>query len=206
VGAGSAFTTVTDLLRFFRAMDGGPLLTRSARDSLFGTSESAFGQRRIYLGGRAPSYTASIQLYPEELLIVALGNNYARLNEEITDGIAGLIFGRWTDERIGGILRRELQIADVRVPADELRRLVGRYRHAWGFEFHLELEGDRLVYVDAEHGTRSPLTPAGDRLFVSPFQWAELRTSDSEMTWRWLDFPGKDWTVERIETPPSSSR
>lgn len=208
IGAGSAYTTVLDVLAFHRSLRDGVLGERARSDSLFGTIDSPFGRPRVYFGGRGPGYTAAIQIYrDDDVLVAALGNNYSRLNEEITDGILGLLLEGPREARVDSILSRRLPFGTVDVPAGRLEELAGRYRHQWGFEFTLEREDGGLVYVDPEHGTRSPMIPVGDSAFVSPWQWARLefdRSSATEAeagaaaTWRWLDFPGDDWTVSRI--------
>lgn len=198
VGAGSAYTTVTDLVAFHRALRDDTLLPRPLRDSIFTTIESPVGGERLYFGGRGPGHTAAMQIFPDGM-VAALGNNYGRLNEEVTDGLAGLLHGDWEDERIGRILRRDLPFTPHAAPAARLDSLAGRYLHAWGFGFTLEREGDRLLYLDPEHRTRSPLIPIADSVFISPWQWAELRMSDDGgFLWTWLDFPAREWAVERV--------
>ena len=198
VGAGSAYTTVGDVFAFFRALQTHALVPAAARDSLFRPIESAFARERLYFGGRGPSYTAAIQIYPaDDVLVVALGNNYSRLNEEITDGLAALVLGPAADPRIGRILERRLPFSAVSLTPAELGTYVGDYQHAWGFRFRLELEQERLVYVDPEHGTRTPMIPVARDTFVSPWQWAEIRFGSGDISWRWLDFSGRDWAVER---------
>lgn len=197
VGAGSAYTTIDDILRFHQALRDGLLLPVAVVDSLFGTSDSAFGRQRMYFGGRGPGYTASIQIYPEEdIVVAALGNNYARLNEEVTDGLLGILFGKWEEDRVAAILARDLPFPGVVPGPGVLDPLVGEYRHQWGFGFRLERHDEGLVYVDLEHGTRSPMIPLSDSTFISPWQWAELRFGD-EPRFLWLDFPDRAWTLER---------
>lgn len=206
VGAGSAYTTVRDVLAFHRALRDHTLIPPGRNDSAFATIDSPIGPPRLYFGGRGPSYTASIQIFPsEDLLIVALGNNYARLNEEITDGIAGLVFGSWEDERVAAILQRKLPPGATKmprraakVPSSRLRELARRYRHQWGFTFTLVIEDGRLLYVDPEHGTRSAVLPTSRDRFFLPWQWAELSTAGGETTWTWLDFPDRAWSVEAV--------
>jgi hypothetical protein len=165
------------------------------------------GEQRVYFGGRGPSYTASIQIFPGlNAAVAALGNNYGRLNEEITDGLAGLLHGTWADERVGQILARSMPLAARQQPESVLRRFVGRYRHQWGFEFALELHGNELRYVADEHALRTPMIALTDSTLISPWQWAELRIGSDGMAWRWLDFPARDWSVERTgelaDAPP----
>lgn len=208
IGAGSAYTTVLDLLAFHRSLRDGVLGERARRDSLFPTIDSPFERPRHYFGGRGPGYTAAIQIFREDdVLVAALGNNYSRLNEEITDGILGLLLEGPREARVDSILSRRLPFGTVDVPAGRLDELAGRYRHQWGFEFTLEREDGGLVYVDPEHGTRSPMIPVGDSAFVAPWQWARLefdRSGETEAeagavaTWRWLDFPADEWSVTRL--------
>lgn len=203
IGAGSAFTTVDDVAAFYRALSDDRLLSPALRDSLFDTIDSALGEPRLYFGGRGPSHTAAIQIYPDrDLLVAALGNNYARLNEEVTDGLVGLVVGEWKDQRVDAILGRELPFRSVAVDGAALDALTGEYQHQWGFTFALEREGDQLVYVDPEHGTRSPMIALLDGVFVSPWQWAELRLGDTP-GFLWLDFPDRVWDLERLEREAS---
>lgn len=217
IGAGSAYTTAEDLVAFYRALRANRLLPAAVRDSLFRPIDSPIGLPRLYFGGRGPSYTASVQLFLEDgapaAMVAALGNNYGRLNEEITDGVAALLYGDWEDERIERILGRQLPFAGHPLSDEVLDRLAGRYRHQWGFEFTLEREGPwQLVYVDPEHGTRTPMVGRSDDTLVSPWQWAELEWASEDETgaedgssrkgvvsWRWLDFPADSWSVERID-------
>ena len=205
IGAGSAYTTVHDVFAFHRSLRDGILGDRARRDSLFTAIDSPFERQRIYFGGRGPGYTASIQIFREDdVLVAALGNNYSRLNEEITDGILGILFEGDHEARVDSILGRRLpfETATPDEGSEAPAELAGRYRHQWGFEFRVEAVNGRLVYVDAEHGTRSPLIPLGDGVYVSPWQWARIDFADaageSGMTWHWLDFPGDEWTVARL--------
>lgn len=107
VGGGSVYSTVGDLYRFARAVGDGTLIAPALADSLFGTIDSPTGHERVYHGGRAPGYTAALVRYPTEDVVVAiLSNNYSRLNEEISDGLAGIVFGGTYDNRLGDILAR----------------------------------------------------------------------------------------------------
>lgn len=203
VGGGSAYSTARDLHRFDRALAEGRLLEPGVADSLFRRIESPTGRPRVYHGGRAPGYTAAVQRFVEDdALVVVLSNNYSRLNEEISDGIAGILFGGiYDDNRLGEILSRR-RFEAVEVDPAGLAAHAGSWRHAWGFPFDLEVRDGSLVYVDPERGLRHRLIPIGERTFVSPWQWARIEfagDSDAEVagTMTWLDFPERDWPVER---------
>ena len=205
VGGGSAYSTVGDLYRFARAVEDGTLIESRLADSLFGTIESPTGRPRVYHGGRAPGYTAALVRYPGEGVIVAvLSNNYSRLNEEISDGLAGIVFGGTYDNRLGEILTRE-RFTPVEVAPEHLAAYAGPWRHAWGFPLELEVEGSDLVYRDPERGLRHRLIPVSDTRFISPWQWARFdfeRGADaavSTATMTWLDFPAEPWTLERVD-------
>lgn len=212
IGAGSAYTTVQDMLAFHRSLRDGILGERARRDSLFTPIDSPFGRQRIYFGGRGPGYTASIQIFREdEILVVALGNNYSRLNEEITDGILGILLEGDHEARVDSILGRRLTFGAVDSGTESRSEFSGHYRHQWGFEFRVAVADGGLVYVDSEHGTRSPLIPLGDGVFISPWQWARIEftaaprdagaqdaTAEPAITWHWLDFPDDEWTVTRL--------
>ncbi len=199
IGAGSAYATVEDVWAFYRALRDDRLMPSSKRDSVLTLSESAFGRPRMYLGGRGPGYTASVQaFFGDDVLVVVLGNNYSRLNEEISDGVTALVFGEWQDPRIEEILERRLPFDAVPRSPGELRAMEGDYQHAWGFTFTLEETGGRLVYIDPEHGTRTPLIPTREGVFVSPWQWAEISFEPEGIHWTWLDFPGRNWIVEKV--------
>lgn len=205
VGGGAAFTTARDLFRFDRALVEGRLLDPGVVDSLFQRIDSPTGRPRVYHGGRAPGYTAAVQRFIEDdALVVVLSNNYSRLNEEISDGIAGILFGgSYEDNRLGEILARQ-PFERVEVDPASLTVYEGAWRHAWGFTFDLEAQDGSLVYVDPERGLRHRLIPTGVRTFVSPWQWARIEfaadpDADAEVagTMTWLDFPERDWPIER---------
>lgn len=178
-------------MHFFHAPPGTPCSAPSNRLS---------GARGSTGEDGGPSYTAGVQFYPDDgLFVAALGNNYSRLNEELTDGVTALVLGDWEEERIGRILARRLPFEEIAVPPSRLREIAGSFRHPWGFGFRIEVSGDRAVYVDLEHGTRTPLVAIGDGTFVSPLQWAEIQFEEEGITWEWLDFPDQRWQVERME-------
>lgn len=208
VGGGSAYSTARDLFRFDRALVEGRLLAPGVADSLFGRIDSPTGRERVYHGGRAPGYTAGVQRFvDDEALVVVLSNNYSRLNEEISDGLAGILFGGEYDaNRLGEILARE-PFESVAVDPARLESWAGSWRHAWGFPFDLEVRDGSLVYVDRERELRHRLIQIGERTFVSPWQWARIEFAadpDAEVagTMTWLDFPERDWPIEREEEEP----
>ena len=138
------------------------------------------------------------------MIVAVLSNNYSRLNEEISDGLAGIVFGGTYDNRLGEILARE-SFTRVEVDPEALEAYAGSWRHAWGIPLELEIEGGDLVYRDPERGLRHRLIPVSDTRFVSPWQWARIdfeRGSDgsvSDATMTWLDFPEKQWALERVD-------
>lgn len=204
VGGGSAYSTVGDLHRFARAIRDGTLIEPAQADSLFGTIESPTGHARVYHGGRAPGYTAALVRYPgEDVVVAVLSNNYSRLNEEISDGLAGIVFGGTYDNRLGDILARE-PFRAVDLDPSRVAAYAGAWRHAWGFTLDLEADGGTLVYRDPERGLRHRLIPLSETRFVSPWQWARIdfeRGPDGSVasaTMTWLDFPERDWPLEPI--------
>jgi CubicO group peptidase (beta-lactamase class C family) len=207
-GGGSAYSTVGDLYRFARAIEDGRLIGAATADSLFGTIDSPTGHARVYHGGRAPGYTAALVRYPEpDVVIVVLSNNYSRLNEEISDGLAGILFGGNYDNRLGEILSRT-PFPAVALEAGQVAAITGAWRHAWGITFDLQEEDGTLVYRDPERGIRHPLIALSPTSFVSPWQWARLEfdSADGKVltgTMTWLDFPEKAWPLERREREPS---
>jgi len=204
VGGGSAYSTVGDLWRFARAVESGALVAPALADSLFGTIDSPTGHPRVYHGGRAPGYTAALVRYPgEDLVVAVLSNNYSRLNEEISDGLAGIVFGGTYENRLGEILERR-PFAAVDLASSDVAPYAGPWRHAWGFTLDLEVENGMLVYRDPERGMRHRLIPLSESSFISPWQWARLdfeRRPDGTVgaTMTWLDFPEKAWPLERRE-------
>jgi CubicO group peptidase (beta-lactamase class C family) len=208
IGGGSAYSTVGDLYRFARAIEEGGLIERAVADSLFGTIDSPTGHARVYHGGRAPGYTAALVRYPEpDAVIVVLSNNYSRLNEEISDGLAGILFGGSYDNRLGEILSRT-QFPALGLEPGQVAAITGAWRHAWGITFDLEEEDGALVYRDPERGIRHPLIALSPTSFVSPWQWARLdfERVDGQVlsgTMTWLDFPDEAWPLERREPEPS---
>ncbi len=205
VGGGSAYSTARDIFRFDRALVEGGLLEPGVADSLFGRIDSPTGRERVYHGGRAPGYTAAVQRFVDDgALVVVLSNNYSRLNEEISDGVAGILFGgSYGDNRLGEILARE-PFRAAEVDAGSLGGFAGTWRHAWGFTMEFQVRDGGLVYVDPERGLRHRLIPIGERTFASPWQWARIEFAadpDAEVaaTFTWLDFPERDWPLERVE-------
>lgn len=206
VGGGSAYSTARDLFRFDRALVEGRLLAPGISDSLFGRIDSPTGKARVYHGGRAPGYTAAVQRFVEDdALVVVLSNNYSRLNEEISDGVAGLLFGgSYEENRLGEILARE-PFEPVEVEPGSLSDHAGTWRHAWGFPVEIEVRDGDLVYVDPEREIRHRLIPIGERTFVSPWQWARIEFAadpgaEIRATMTWLDFPERDWPLQRVES------
>lgn len=209
VGGGSAYSTAGDLYRFARAIRDGTLIEPALADSLFGTIESPTDHPRIYFGGRAPGYTAALVRYPgDDVVVAVLSNNYSRLNEEISDGVAGIVFGGRYDNRLGDILSRE-PFPAVDLDPSAVAPYAGPWKHAWGFALDLEADGGSLIYHDPERGIRHRLIPLSENSFISAFQWARIdfeRGPDGSVagaTMTWLDFPERAWPLERreAETP-----
>jgi CubicO group peptidase (beta-lactamase class C family) len=208
IGGGSAYSTVGDLYRFAHSIRDGTLIDPALADSLFGTIDSPTGHRRVYHGGRAPGYTAALVRYPDEdVVVVVLSNNYARLNEEISDGLAGIVFGGTYDNRLADILSRQ-RFRGVDVEEARIASYAGAWRHAWGFEFELEDVDGALVYRDPERGLGHRLIPLSETTFISPWQWARIDFAPGpdgapeSATMTWLDFPEKAWPLETLNAEP----
>lgn len=198
IGGGSAYTTVDDLFRWSRAMRRGELLPHALQDSLWGTGESVTGRERRIHGGRAPGFTAFYQHFPEaDVTTVVLSNHYARLNEELSDGLAGLYFDEDYDNRLQTILHRPDRFTAVSISDSVAKTFAGQYVHPFGFEFDIEVRGGRLYYVQPDRDRRHPLIPTSDSTVVDRWQWARItRRGDGSLVWHWLDYLDQDWEIE----------
>lgn len=198
IGGGSVYTTVDDLFRWSRAMRRGDLLPQALQDSLWGTGESATGRQRRIHGGRAPGFTAFYQYFPAaDVTTVVLSNHYARLNEELSDGLAALYFDEDYYNRLQDILHRSDHFSRFPLPDAAAKTFAGEYCHPFGFEFDITVRGGRLYYVQPERERRHPLIPTSDSTLVDRWQWARItRRADGSLVWHWLDYPDQDWQVE----------
>jgi len=104
-GNGSLYSTVDDLYRFDRALNGDAVLKASTRQKYFVESpgnrygwyiRKRLGHRVMSLTGRSPGFAAELDRFPDDdVTIILLSNSYSTVSQDpIAGALAGIVFGQ----------------------------------------------------------------------------------------------------------------
>jgi D-alanyl-D-alanine carboxypeptidase len=156
--AGSLYSTVDDLLKWDRALDGDKVLTAASKDKMWTPNlndygygwviPTRFGERVMEHGGGINGFNTMIIRAPaKKLLVVALSNVETPATGEIATGLLALALGRSPT----GKNRK----AVVLTP-DALKRFEGVYAMNGSFKLTVAVDGGRL-YAQANGQGRTPL-------------------------------------------------
>jgi len=162
-GSASFYSTAMDLYRFSRALAHGTLTASPAQ---VGLPQYRLGRRMILFGGSLPGYSADVNRYlGDDLLIVVLMNDGAKIQQIVADGVAAAVFGLPTPPFPA--------FSPDAMDAGLARRAAGRYRIAGRPPFDLEFDGDHLV-LQGDGGQASRLIPESGDTWFSPLFWYHL--------------------------------
>ena len=168
-GGGSLYSTITDLLKFTRAVFREDFIPESLRREVMGLDDGGFLSQ-----GRSPGFVGKLFYEPgRDIVVISLANSYS-----VTSGwvaaIADLATGR-VDENPWP----NLEPASMTVSQDDPR--IGRYRSSFGdFELALERSPEGfLLTVDDVNNAHAALIPLADGSYLQP-QYFQQCAQDSE--------------------------
>jgi CubicO group peptidase (beta-lactamase class C family) len=129
-GAGALYSTVEDLHRWSRALDGGKLVSSGSYEKMYTPAkgnyaygwiiDEQFGRKRIGHGGGINGFSTYIGRFPEEkLCVVVLSNLEGSPPAAVAGGLAAIALGEKYD------LPRERKF--IAVDSKVLDSLVGEY-------------------------------------------------------------------------------
>jgi CubicO group peptidase (beta-lactamase class C family) len=130
-GDGCLYSTLDDLLRWSRIMDGGKFVSPAEAAEVFTPglggygygwiADTAFGRRRLRHTGALPGYTSQLIKFPEEKLTIIIFSNLdrARMGSIVRD-VSAIVFGRPYDPPVRGTV--------MKLSAPQLDALVGDYK------------------------------------------------------------------------------
>jgi CubicO group peptidase (beta-lactamase class C family) len=175
-GSSSLYSTAMDLHRFDRALARGTLTKGRAQLALV---QHRLGRRMILHGGSLPGYSADVNRYLEDdVLVVVLMNDGAQVQQILADGVAAVVFGLPTPPFPA--------FSPDAYDPDLARRTAGRYRLPDRFGFDLRIVGDHLT-LDGDDGKSSRLIPEARDTWFSPLFWYHITA-----------LPGADGRVDTL--------
>lgn len=175
-GNGSLYSTAEDLYRFCKSFSTDKLLTKSSRDKMFTNHISNIGygwflrpdkdEKRMYINGRSPGFTAFMTIYPDDdLNIIIMSNLYIPVPTEIGNGIASIIFGRPDTKR---------EFNSDKLSPDQISAAVGKYQFDSTF-----FRPNSILEVSAKNGrlvtSFGGLTYIKKDSFVLRSFWTDLK-------------------------------
>jgi D-alanyl-D-alanine carboxypeptidase len=182
VGAGSMYSTASDLARWVEAVTGGGLLSEESRELMLTPQWGGFGYgwlltdmdgRRVIFGDGwdGVGFSANVRHLPDEgLTVVALCNlNIATVVGEISEGIFALVLGEEPE-------RLEFDLGAL--PNDSLVSLAGSYR--FGDDFYspggvLHIVARDGYLFDVGRKPEAGLIPLAAGGFLYRPVWARVR-------------------------------
>jgi len=210
-GNGSLYTTVDDLAKWDRALDGDRVLDADSRRKMFtdyidGVGYGWFIRKgahpSVAINGRAPGFSASLERFVEDKSgVIVLSNLYSSITHTISGDIAAIVYG---EDR-----KPLVPSTPVEVGADEMARYVGRYRFGQDFSFspgapaEVRRDGRWLVLEVGGGGRTSYLIPLGGGRFLDRAYGGIVRfVTDgaglaTALVWNF----GQDFRAERTAAP-----
>ncbi len=169
-GAGSLYSTVDDLYRWYRAVRDRKYFWEGRKLEAYGWGVRNWFKRTVLTqDGAAPGVAAHISGYlvKEDTCIIVLSNIDAGAIGQMKMGLAAIVFGEKYEKPT---IRRP-----VMVPVDSLRVYVGRYQFSEDTTFDVLVRGGHLYYRWGSRGL--PLTSLGGGEFFArdAFAYERLR-------------------------------
>lgn len=207
-GNGSLYSTVDDLHKWDRALQGERILNAASKRKMFtdhrdGAGYGWFirrGQRRsVAITGRAPGFAASLERFvDDDLVVIMAGNLYSSVTHTMAPDLAAIAFG---EER-----RALLPPQPVPVRPEVLAGYVGRYQFGPDFTFNPNMVGEvreaagGLVIVSGGGGGTSALIPLAEDRFLDRLYGGVLtfvKDPDGRV-WSLIWNFGRDYKASRI--------
>ena len=146
--AGALYSTVEDLYKFDRALEGEKLLTRKSVDEMQMPFKKEYaygwdvltelGRRKIERGGVINGYTANLSRFTDDrVTIIALGNNTNSHVRSATLDLAAIVFGAPYK------IPRERQA--IKLDRKTLEKYAGQYQPESGSIITITLEDGKLM-------------------------------------------------------------
>jgi CubicO group peptidase (beta-lactamase class C family) len=210
-GNGSLYTTVDDLAKWDRALDGDRVLDADSRRKMFtdyidGVGYGWFIRKgahpSVAINGRAPGFSASLERFVEDKsCVIVLSNLYSSITHTISGDIAAIVYG---EDR-----KPLVPSTPVEVGADEMARYVGRYRFGQDFSFspgapvEVRRDGRWLVLEVGGGGRTSYLIPLGGGRFLDRAYGGIVRfvTDGAGLAMALVWNFGQDFLAERTAAP-----
>lgn len=206
-GNGSLYSTVDDLYRFDRALNGESVLKAGSRQKYFVEGEGnrygwyigqRLGHRIMSAKGRSPGFTAELdRFFDDDVTIVLLSNSYSRvIQDPIAEALAAIVFGQ---ERQTPAMKPEP------IPQSTLASYSGRYKYGPDYfvpdaNFTLTAEAGYLLLQLGD--TRTPLVPLSPTDFLERrfFGHVVMSKEDSgKMTGLTVQYGTKQFIARRLE-------
>lgn len=179
VGAGSLFSTASDLTRWIRALAAGRILTPESTRLMFDEPnyglivDERFGRKLVTMSGWSDvGFTASMTFSPDDDLVVVVLNNIdiSSVAGEIGDGVAGVLLG----EDASG-----LSLFDRPVEPELALAATGLYR--FGADFFVPNSSMTVVEKGGQLYVREPaenrdvgLLRVGELVFIHRSSWGRV--------------------------------
>ncbi len=179
IGAGSIYSTVSDLRRWVQTLVSDRLLTAESRAKMFKRQASYYGygvavyrehdRRVIAHDGRIAGFSADLSWYPDEgLSVIVLSNIQSGIGDSFRRDLAAIVYGA------------EYELPEPRIAAEtpptpaELTDYVGRYQFGPNFIVVARRSRGRL-FVAANSSEFSELTPLKGGAFINRVTYSRVR-------------------------------
>jgi CubicO group peptidase (beta-lactamase class C family) len=208
-GNGSIYTTVDDLYKWDRSLNGSKLLNRVSRNKIFTDHINGVGYgwfirkgkpRCVAINGRAPGFAASLERFIEDdICIVIVANIYSSIVHTMAEDLAAIVFGQERPPKV--------PVHPVKIDPLILKSYEGRYQFGDDFTFRPRLinevktEGNGIIFKPIEGGGVSFLIPLGkdrflDRLYGGIVRFVkDAQGNTTHLIWRFR----QDYKANRIK-------
>ncbi len=221
-GNGSLVSTARDLLKFDQALLKGGLLQPESLEAAYGFERDLgygwftgerFGERRVYISGRSPGYTANFERFIDrDRCFVVLSNLYLGAPAALLEGLAAILLDK--DHSAPGF-DLDYKLTAARVAGPSLDRFTGRYAfgESWfagavSAAVHNRRDHLAVVYLDGQHeGYEFPLVPLGEATFFDRKHGGIVRFEPRDpketepSSWTLVYSYGNEWRAEPVPTP-----
>ena len=210
-GNGSIYSTAADLMKFYRGMIGGKLLSSETTNHILGTGKrvgipwgrrnpETYGRQSIYFNGRSPGFGSFLEGFvDDDTSFVILSNLYVYAPTAMAEGIGSILWDK-PYENMEPI--RLYPASDATLKPYEATYQFGPDFHVRNGRARIASAGDHLkMHWDA--GDRvTILLPVGPGRFFDPTFWATIDFVDvaggKEIRYRSLGFP-KIYEAKRVD-------
>jgi CubicO group peptidase (beta-lactamase class C family) len=203
-GDASMYTTLDDLLRWSKLMDGRGFITQRQVSAAFTAGLEGYGygwfvgkgfeRNRVRHNGMLPGHVSNIDKYTDDGITIILFSNVDRIRlSNVTRDIAAITLGKPFDMPVRGNV--------VKLSGEQLAKLEGEYRMADGALLIVKNEPD-LLTAKIDKRFTAGLIPIGETEFYFPL--ADGRAiftlgEDGRAAKVNLRYSGEDHIAERVK-------